>query len=215
MNVLKQYLYTVQVGRIGMLTNPSEEDRRIAGEHIAYMKRLTEKGIGIFGGAVNDIRDSRHLGIFIFQAEDDTAARTIVNDDPAVKARLMRVCLYPYRIALWNASALQLEAGQQHFLYHIQAIRPEQVTDPTEWEQELTTQHFYYLKEQTENGTFCIVGRTQNSDYSTFGMGVLRASSIDEAWQISENDPGVTNPIMRLNVLPFGIAMYKEDWGIE
>ena len=65
----------------------------------------------------------------------------------------MRVCLYPYRIALWNTKALQLETDQQHYLYHIQAIRPEQVADPTEWETEMTKQHFYYLKEQTEKGS--------------------------------------------------------------
>jgi len=185
MTGLKQYLYTVQVGRIGMLTDPREDERRIAGEHIAYMRKLTEDGIGIFGGAVKGIRDGRHLGLFIFRAEDDAAARVIVNDDPGVKARLMRVCLYPFRIALWNAAALQLEAGQQHFLYHIQAIRPEQVSAGTEWEKETTTKHFYYLKEQTEKGVFCIVGRTQNSDYSTFGMGVLRAHSDEEAWEVS------------------------------
>jgi len=163
---------------------------------------------------VGGIRDSRHLGIFIFQAEDDAAARVIVNDDPGVKARLMRVCLYPYRIALWNTAALQLESGQQHYLYHIQAIRPEQVSDGTEWEIETTTKHFYYLKEQTEKGIFCIVGRTQNSDYSTFGMGVLRADSDEVAWGISAMDPGVINPLMRLDVLPFGVAMYNESWEV-
>ncbi|MFC1996931.1 YciI family protein [Chloroflexota bacterium] len=215
MATLKQYLYTVQVARIGLLTDPSEQEKRIAGEHVAYMKKLTEEGVGIFGGAVNGIRDSRHLGLFVFQAEDDAAARIIVDDDPAVKARLMRVCLFPYRIALWNAAALQLESGQQHYLYHIQAIRPEQGSDGTAWEIETTMQHFYYLKEQTEKGVFCIVGRTQTHDYSTFGMGVLRASSNDEAWEISANDPGVINPVMRLKVLPFGISIYREDWEME
>jgi len=212
MTALKQYLYTVQVGRIGMLTDPTEKEKGIASEHVAYMKKLTKEGIGIFGGAVNGIRDSRHLGLFVFQAENDNAARAIVNDDPAVKTRLMRVCLYPYLIALWNTRALQLEAGQQHYLYHIQAIRPEQVWEATEWETESTMQQFYYLQEQTEKGVFCIVGRTQNNDFSTFSMGVLRAANVDEAWQISTKDPGVINPIMRLNVFPFGIAMVNEDW---
>jgi uncharacterized protein YciI len=215
MITLKQYLYTVQVGRLGLLTDPTEEEKRIAGDHVAYMRKLTGDGVGIFGGAVKGIRDSRHLGLFVFQAKDDVTARKIVNNDPAVKTRLMRVCLYPYRIALWNTKAFQLETDQQHYLYHIQAIRPEQVADPTEWETEMTKQHFYYLKEQTEKGIFCIVGRTQTTDPSTFGMGVLRAVSDEEAWQISVNDPGVINPIMRLNVMPFEIGMFNEDWAIE
>lgn len=212
MPALNQYLYTVQVGRLGLLTDPTAEERRIAGEHVAYMRKLTQDGSGIFGGAVMGIRDSRHLGLFIFQAQDDVAARTIVNQDPAVQARLMRVCLYPYRIALWNAAALPLEAGQQHYLYHIQAIRPEGVADPTDWEIEMTRQHFDYLARQTEQGIFCLVGRTQTTGYSTFGMGVLRAGNEAEAWQISTQDPGVVNPLMRLDVLPFGIGMYNENW---
>ena len=212
MTALKQYLYTVQVGRIGMLTAPTAEEIRLTTAHRAYMQELTEKGAGIFGGAVRGIQDSRHFGLFVFQAQDDNVARQIVDNDPAVKARLMRACLYPYRIALWNIEAFQLETGQQHYLYHIQAIRPEQVSDPTEWETEMTMQHFYYLKEQTEQGAFCLIGRTQNSDFSTFGMGVLRAGSDEEAWQISANDPGVVNPVMRLDVLPFMVALFNEAW---
>jgi uncharacterized protein YciI len=151
------------------------------------------------------------MGLFIFQAEDDTQAREIVANDPAVKSRIMRGCLYPYRVALWNAEATQLEGGQQHYFYVIQAVRPEMVVDSTAWEEEVVTNHFYYLKEQTENGVFCIVGRTQNTDYSTMGIGVLRANSAEAAWQIGENDPAVIHRVMRLDVLPFSITMVKTE----
>ena len=207
---MKQYMYTVQVTRLGMLHNPTDEEKQITQEHIAYMRRLTDEGIGIFGGALN-VRDSRHMGLFIFQAEDDTAARNIIDNDPAVKNRIMRGCLFPYRVALWNAEAAPLEDGQQHYLYHIQAVRPEQVADPTQWEQDITMQHFYYLKEQTENGVFCVVGRTQNTDFSTFGLGVLRANSDEAAWQIAANDPAIINRVMRLDVLPFGVSMVQQE----
>ena len=30
--------------------------------------------------------------------------------------------------------------------------------------------------------------------------------------QISANDPGVIHSIMRLDVLPFGVAIYNTDW---
>ena len=212
MVALNQYIYTLQVARIDSLTAPTPEETSITGQHVSYMRGLVENGIGIFGGVVKGIRDSRHMGLFIFQARDDAAARQIVDDDPATKTRLMRVCLYPFRIALWNQKALRLEAGQQHYLYHIQAIRPEQVSGGTDWEIEKTRQHFAYLKEQTERDVFCIAGRTQTSGYSTFGLGVLRAGSEQGAWQISKNDPGVIHPIMRLNVLPFAIAMSNQDW---
>jgi uncharacterized protein YciI len=206
---MNQYMYTVQVTRLGMLHHPTEEESRIAAEHIAYMQKLTDDGIGIFGGAMN-VRDSRHFGLFIFQAEDDVQARSIIDNDPAVQSRIFRGCLYPYRVALWNSDVARLEAGQ-HYLYLIQAVRPAMVVESTEWESQIVGEHFMYLKAQTEKGVFCVVGRTLNSDYSTMGIGVLRASSEAEAWQIAENDPAVINRVMRLDVLPFGIAVIKKE----
>jgi len=204
---MRQYLYTVQATRPGMLYQPTSEEGHIAGEHIAYLRSLTQAGVGIFGGALK-LRDSRHMGLFVFQVESDEEARSIVEQDPAVKNRIMRACLFPFRIALWNEAAFILDDTQQHFLYHIQAVRPEQVQAPTQWEQEKTTEHFYYLKDQTEKGVFGIVGRTQNEDYSTFGWGIMRTTSEQEAWKIAENDPAVIQRVMRLDVLPFGVAMF-------
>ena len=205
---MNQYLYTVQATRLGMLHHPTEEESRIAAEHNAYMQKLTDEGIGIFGGAMN-VHDSRHFGLFIFQAEDDVQARSIIDNDPGVKSRVFRGCLYPYRVALWNADAAGLEAGQQHYLYLIQAVRPAMVIESTEWEDQIVGEHFMYLKAQTEKGVFCVVGRTLNSDYSTMGIGVLRANNDTEAWHIAEQDPAVINRVMRLDVLPFSIAMVK------
>jgi uncharacterized protein len=209
---MNQYLYTVQATRLGMLHNPTEEEQQIAAEHITYMQKLTDDGIGIFGGTMN-VQDSRHFGLFIFQAGDDAQARSIIDTDPAVQSRIFRGCLYSYRVALWNANAAQLEAGQQHYLYLIQAVRPAMVieSESTEWEDKIVGEHFMYLKAQTEKGVFCVVGRTLNSDYSTMGIGVLRANSEVEAWQIAEQDPAVINRVMRLDVLPFSIAMVKSE----
>jgi uncharacterized protein len=206
---MNQYLYTVQVTRLGMLHQPTNEEQRIAQEHLTYMQNLVDTGAGIFGGATQ-VRDSRHLGLFIFQAEDDAKAREIIDNDPAVKNRIMRGCLFPYRVALWNADAAQLEDGQQHYLYLIQAVRPEMVTESTEWESQVVGEHFMYLKANNEKGVFCVVGRTLNTDFSTMGIGVLRAKNDAEAWEVSANDPAVINRVMRLDVLPFGIFAVKK-----
>ncbi|MDQ7024054.1 MAG: YciI family protein [Anaerolineae bacterium] len=93
----------------------------------------------------------------------------------------------------------------------LQAVRPEQVAEPTEWEQERVSEHFMYLQENTEKGVFCMVGLTANTDYSMFGMGVIRAKSHSEAWEIGKNDPAVINRVMRLDILPFSIAMVKKE----
>jgi uncharacterized protein YciI len=210
MVIMNQYLYTLQVTRLGMLHHPTAEEQSIAAHHIAYMQKLVAEGIGIFGGALS-VRDSRHMGLFIFQAEDETQARQIIDNDPGVQSRIFRGCLFPYRIALWNAAAVQLAAGQQHYFYLIQAVRPAMVKDSTVWEDQVVSDHFMYLKAQTEKDIFCLVGRTQNDDYSTMGIGVLRADSEAQAWQIAEQDPAVIQRVMRLDVLPFGIATVKTE----
>jgi uncharacterized protein len=210
---MNQYIYTVQVVRQAMLENPTEDEARIDGEHLAYMQSLMDSSIGIFAGALL-LRDSRHLGLVVYQAEHDEAAKAILHNDPAVKNRIMRGRWFPYRIALWNSAATRLEEGQQHYLYFIQPVRPEMLSDEsTEFEDKTVTEHFYYLKDLTEKGHFCLVGRSLNEDYSTFGIGVLRASSEADAWAIAENDPAVMHRVMRLELLPFGIAHSSKTYG--
>jgi uncharacterized protein len=210
---MNQYIYTVQVVRQAMLESPTEEEQRIAGEHLAYMQNLMDSGVGIFAGAIQ-LRDSRHLGLVVYQAENDEAAKAILHNDPAVQNRILRGRWFPYRIALWNPAAAQLEAGQQHYLYSIQPVRPEMVSESsTEFEDKTVTAHFYYLKDLTEKRHFCVVGRTLNADYSTFGIGVLRADSEAEAILIAENDPAIIHRVMRLELLPFGIAHISESYG--
>jgi uncharacterized protein YciI len=209
---MNQYLYTVQVVRQAMLDTPTEEEQRIAGEHLAYMQGLMNSGIGIFAGGLQ-VRDSRHFGLMVYQAENDESAKAILHHDPAVKNRIMRGRWFPYRVALWNAGAMHLGTGEKHYLYHIQPVRPEMVQEaPTEFESKTVSEHFMYLKDLTEKGVFCLVGRSLNTDYSTLGIGVLKASSEAEAWAISEADPAIIQRVMRLDLLPFGIAHYNQDF---
>ena len=44
--------------------------------------------------------DGSTLGICIFEAGDELAARGIMESDPAIAGGVMRVTLYPYEIAL-------------------------------------------------------------------------------------------------------------------
>lgn len=209
---MNQYIYTVQVTRLGMLTNPTEEERDIAGQHLAYMSKLFDDGVAIFGGALA-VRDSRHMGLVIFQAEDDEAAKAILHNDPAVKNRMMRGRWFPFRLSLWNEKATKLEEGQQHYIYRIQPVRPEMLSEEfTDFEATTMSEHFLYLKENHEKNIFCLAGPILITDYSNFGMGVLRAKNDEEAWEIGENDPAVIKRVMRLDVLPFGIFQVQESY---
>ncbi|MCI0551730.1 MAG: YciI family protein [Anaerolineae bacterium] len=67
--------------------------------HFAYFVDLTEKGVMILMGRTQN-NDESTFGIAVFEAEDESAARTIMENDPAVAGGVMRATLYPYKVAL-------------------------------------------------------------------------------------------------------------------
>lgn len=98
---MQQSLYRIQPTRLGMLTEgPTERESEILNEHFAYLQKLAAEGTVLLAGrTLND--DERTFGIVVFVAESTAAAAELVHSDPAVKHRVMRAELFPYRIALW------------------------------------------------------------------------------------------------------------------
>ena len=100
MSESQQYLYFIQPTRMVMLTDgPTPQENRIISQHFDYLKVLTDHGIVILAGRTLNT-DESSFGIIIFKAESDEAAHTIMTNDPAVQAGVMRAKLFPYRIAL-------------------------------------------------------------------------------------------------------------------
>jgi uncharacterized protein YciI len=97
---IPQWLYYLQPTRLGMLTEgPTIEEAKTVTNHFAYLEDLTEKGVMILMGRTQN-NDASTFGIAIFEAEDLSTARTIMENDPAVQGGVMRAVLYPYKIAL-------------------------------------------------------------------------------------------------------------------
>ncbi len=77
------------------------------------------------------------------------------------------------------------------YLYKIQPVRPEMLTEgPTPFEQQTMSDHFERLKELMVKGVVILAGRTQNTDYSSFGIVIINAGSEEEARLIMHEDPG-------------------------
>ena len=104
MRILNQYLYKIQPNRLEMVTRgPTDEETAILSEHFSYLKSLTDEGVVlVFGRTQNN--DPSTFGITIFRAESEEAARSIMDNDPAVKRGVMRAELFPYKVAGLNAS---------------------------------------------------------------------------------------------------------------
>ena len=97
---MKQWIYVLKVTRLEMLTKgTSPEEDEIVGQHFAYLMDLTEKGVVILMGRTQN-NDASTFGIAIFEAKDEATARSIMENDPAVKGGVMTATLYPYKIAL-------------------------------------------------------------------------------------------------------------------
>ena len=94
------YLYRIQPTRLEMLTHgPTTAEAEIIAQHLAYLQQLTEQGVVVLAGRTLTT-DESSFGLVVFRADSEEAARTVMEQDPAVLYRVMRAELYPYRIAL-------------------------------------------------------------------------------------------------------------------
>jgi arylformamidase len=95
-----QFIYVLKPTRLGMLTDgATPEEADTVSRHFAYFKDLTEKGVMILMGRTQNT-DETTFGIAVFEANDEVAARQIMENDPAIRGGVMTATLYPYKIAL-------------------------------------------------------------------------------------------------------------------
>jgi len=80
-------------------TGPTEAEQAVVAEHFTYLQGLNAQGVIILVGRTLNT-DENTMGLAIFRAESEDAARQIMNADPAVKKGLMRATLYPFKVSL-------------------------------------------------------------------------------------------------------------------
>ena len=94
------------------------------------------------------------------------------------------------------------------WLYKIQPVRPAMLSEgSTPEEDAITEQHFDYLKRLTEAGVVILAGRTQTTDYSSFGLIIFNAEDEAAAHEIVQNDPAVKQKQFRAELYPYQIAL--------
>ncbi len=100
----------------------------------------------------------------------------------------------------------------EQFLYRIQPVRHDMLTKgATESESRIVSEHFNYLKRLTESGVVILAGRTQTTDYSSFGIVLLKAETIEAAREIMLNDPAVKNNVFRAELFPYKTSLFNPD----
>ncbi len=97
---MPEFLYKLQLVRGDMLrTGPTDAEQAVVAEHFAYLQDLTAKGVIILVGRTLTT-DENTMGLAVFRAESEDAARGIMNNDPAVKKNVMTATLYPFKVVL-------------------------------------------------------------------------------------------------------------------
>jgi uncharacterized protein YciI len=96
---MSEFLYRIQATRPAMLTDgPTPAEREVTAAHVAYLQELAATGVvRLFGRT--QTTDPSTFGIVIFRAGSPAEAQRIMENDPAVRARVMRAELFPFRIA--------------------------------------------------------------------------------------------------------------------
>ena len=98
------------------------------------------------------------------------------------------------------------------FLYRIQPVRHDMLASgSTEFESRIVSEHFNYLKQLTKDGVVILAGRTQNTDYSSFGIVLFNAETTKAAREIMLNDPAVKNKVFRAELFPYKMALFCPD----
>jgi uncharacterized protein YciI len=95
---------------LGVLTLPekykdeknwSSSDQATVGEHFQRLMKKKEEGIVVFAGRTElPLDNPEMMGLVVFYAKDEKEAQQFMNDDPAVKAKIMLVKVHPYGLAV-------------------------------------------------------------------------------------------------------------------
>ncbi|MBK6936262.1 MAG: hypothetical protein IPH18_04755 [Chitinophagaceae bacterium] len=81
--------------------NWTKDDQAVVGQHFQRLVKMKEEGIMILAGRMQlPTNDAEMKGLVIFYAKDEKEALQIMNDDPAVKAKIMMAKVYPYSVAV-------------------------------------------------------------------------------------------------------------------
>lgn len=77
----------------------TDADKAATGAHFQRLKAATESRQVILAGRTNESLD-KTMGLVVFTATDEAAAREFMNADPCVAAGVMTATLHPYDLAL-------------------------------------------------------------------------------------------------------------------
>lgn len=95
---MSEWLYRIVPTRAEMVTEPTQSELDIVTAHFEYLVSLRDRGILILAGRTQEAQGT--FGITIFEADDEEAARAVMDADPGVSGGVFSATLHPYAVAV-------------------------------------------------------------------------------------------------------------------
>lgn len=97
----KQYVYVLKlIPRLLDEKNWTERDNAIVGRHFVRLQRLHKEGKVILAGRTLNESDPEQFGVVILEVGGEEEARKIMEEDDAVREKIMTAQLFPFSVAL-------------------------------------------------------------------------------------------------------------------
>lgn len=81
--------------------NWTKTDEAITGEHFQRLVKMKNEGVVLLAGRTQlELADAGMMGLVIFYAKDEKEAMQFMQDDPAVKNKIMLAKVVPYSVAV-------------------------------------------------------------------------------------------------------------------
>ncbi len=94
---MPEWIYFIHPPREDFAATMTDEEQQVWGVHFERLKRLLDEGTLILAGPT---LGSVNTGIAIIEAPDEDAARTIMDEDPAISSGFAQGELRPFRASL-------------------------------------------------------------------------------------------------------------------
>ena len=85
--------------------NWTKADEAVVSEHFKRLVQMNREGVVLLAGRTQlESNDPNMIGLVIFYAKDEKEATDFMNNDPAVKNKIMLARVFPYSIAVGNCN---------------------------------------------------------------------------------------------------------------
>jgi uncharacterized protein YciI len=168
-------------------------------EHGKYVVSLLESGKAVIAGPFSD--DGDVIGVYILRAANAEEAKTLVDNDPAVKGGHLVAEIIPWwseDIMKKPATPMKMTTAYLGFLRRGPKWTPEK-TPATE---ELQKAHMANINRLAETKKLVVAGPFGGNG-TLRGIFVFRVASLDEAKQLAETDPAVQAGRLAIEMRPW------------